>query len=318
MTVKKVILRITVILAACLVITVLFYNFSFPDRDIIITIPQGSNGKAIAEILAKDKIIFSKKIFLFYSNLAGSAKKFQSGTFKFNPKMSMFRIIDMLKKGKTYSIRITIPEGFLSEQIAGLLEQKQLANKDTFLKLVEKDKLEGYLFPETYFIPYGATEQQIINIMTDEFKKNYNIEFEEQAKKLKMNTHSIVILASIIEKEASAPEERGIVAGIFRNRLKKGWMLESCATVRYALKKYTDKVIYKDLDVKSPYNTYRRYGLPPGPICNPGIESIKAALYPAQTDLMFFFSNGKGTHEFSKYYKQHLERQKNGRTAKTD
>lgn len=222
----------------------------------------------------------------------------------------------MLKKGKTYAIKVTIPEGFTSEQIADILADKNLADRTTLLNIVNKQKLEGYLFPETYYIPYGASEEKIVSMMKNVFDKNYSSEIKEAALKNKMSGTAVITLASIIEKEAKTDEERGIISGVFYNRLKKSWMLESCATVRYALKKYDKKVIYKDLNVKSPYNTYRHPGLPPGPICNPGLASIKAAVNPAQTDMMFFFATGDGNHEFSKYYRQHIERQKNAKTKK--
>ncbi|OGS28051.1 MAG: hypothetical protein A2297_03145 [Elusimicrobia bacterium RIFOXYB2_FULL_48_7] len=307
---KSTLARIIFILLAVTLIAALFYNYSIPNREVIVTIPQGSSGKTIADTLYDNRLITNKGLFMFFSNLNGSAKKFQSGTYKLNQKMDMFKIMDLLRKGRIYSIKTTIPEGFTAEQVAALLEQKGLANSGKFLEIVKKQNLEGYLFPETYFIPFGSKEQAIVNIMTGEFRKKFATDMEDQAKKQKMNTRSAVILASIIEKETVLPEERALVSGIFQNRLKKGWMLESCSTVRYAKKKFAGKLTYKDIKFDSPYNTYRHQGLPPGPICNPGIASIEAALNPAQTDLMFFFSEGDGTHEFSKYYKQHIEKQK--------
>jgi len=145
--------------------------------------------------------------------------------------------------------------------------------------------------------------------MLNTFKKNYTEDLDRQAKKIKFTLHEVVTLASIIEKEAKDDNERKIISAVFHNRLKRNWNLESCATVRYALKKYSDKLTYRDLQVNSHYNTYKFKGLPPGPICNPGLASIKAALFPADTDLMFFFTKGEGTHKFSKYYKQHIEGQ---------
>ncbi|MBU0951691.1 MAG: endolytic transglycosylase MltG [Elusimicrobia bacterium] len=307
---KSIILRTTFIVLSLSLIVTLFYNFSIPNREVILTIPHGSNGKTITELLYENRLISNKKIFILFSGFTRSTKKFQSGTYKLNQKMDMFKIMDILKKGKVYSIKFTVPEGYTSVQIAELLEQKNLGNKKEFLKIAEKEKLEGYLYPETYFIPYGSAEKEIAAFMVNEFKKNYTPQLAEQAKKLKMSTQAVITLASIIEREAVSSEERALISGIFYNRLKKGWMLESCATIRYALNKYTDKITYKDLRINSPYNTYEHHGLPPGPICNPGMPSIQAALNPANTDLMFFFSNGKGTHEFSKYYKQHLEKQK--------
>ncbi|MDI6640968.1 MAG: endolytic transglycosylase MltG [Elusimicrobiota bacterium] len=293
----------------CLTVATLLYYNSLPDKEIIVKIPEGLSAKAIADILYNNKLIASKKLFLLISALTSSSKKFQAGTYKFTSKMNFVKIMSILRKGKTLNIKLTIPEGFTAEQIGSLIEEKKLGKRDTFLKIVTKTNLEGYLFPETYFIPPEITEQKIIDIMLDRFRKNYTRELELQAKKIKFNTHQVVTLASIIEKEAKDEKERKIISAVFHNRLKNGWNLESCATVRYALKKYSDKLTYKDLRVNSPYNTYKFRGLPPGPICNPGLASIKAALFPAESDLMFFFSDGEGTHKFSKYYKHHIEGQ---------
>ncbi|OGS21337.1 MAG: hypothetical protein A2252_08845 [Elusimicrobia bacterium RIFOXYA2_FULL_39_19] len=313
---KKTAIQIALLASMFLIIGYFLFNNTRPDNEIILTIPPGRTGSAIASILYENKLILNKKLFLFMADLSGSTKKFQTGTYKFNLKNSLFEIINMLKKGKTYAIKVTIPEGFTSEQIADILADKNLADRTTLLNIVNKQKLEGYLFPETYYIPYGASEEKIVSMMKNVFDKNYSSEIKEAALKNKMSGTAVITLASIIEKEAKTDEERGIISGVFYNRLKKSWMLESCATVRYALKKYDKKVIYKDLNVKSPYNTYRHPGLPPGPICNPGLASIKAAVNPAQTDMMFFFATGDGNHEFSKYYRQHIERQKNAKTKK--
>jgi len=191
-----------------------------------------------------------------------------------------------------------------------LIEQKGLGRKDKFLKIVEEKKLEGYLFPETYFVNYDISEEQIIEIMVDQFNKVFTKELEERGKEFNFARRDVIILASIIEKEAAKEEERPLISAVFHNRLKKRWYLESCATVQYALGKHKNRLTYKDLKVDSPYNTYAHFGLPPGPICNPGFGSIEAALYPADSDLMFFVAEGEGTHRFSKYYQKHLKVQK--------
>ncbi len=170
--------------------------------------------------------------------------------------------------------------------------------------------MEGYLFPETYFIDYDASPEEIVDMMVDQFNKVFTQTMEERGKKFKFTKRDTIILASIIEKEAVKDEERPLISAVFHNRLKKRWYLESCATVQYALGEHKEKLTYEDVKVNSPYNTYIHFGLPPGPICNPGLAAIEAALYPADTDLMFFVSEGEGTHRFSKYYKKHLEVQK--------
>ncbi len=286
------------------------YYLTLPNKAVIVNIPPGVTATDIANILFEKRLILNRDIFLILSDLTGSTKKFQSGTYQFNTKMNSLQIIYMLKKGKTLKVKITIPEGYTAEQIAEVIEEKKLGKKEKFLEFVKENKLEGYLFPETYFFPIDYTEEEIAIRMKQEFDKRLNNELKKRAKEIGMSIHQVITLASIIEKEAKIDEEREIISGVFHNRLKKGWLLESCATVRYALKKYKDKLTYKDIKVNSPYNTYLYYGLPPGPICNPGMKSIKSALYPAKTDLMFFFTKGEGTHEFSKYYKDHIKGQK--------
>lgn len=296
-----------------------FHYFTLPDKNIIVRIPEKANANEIADILHADKIISNKKIFLALLYLTNSATKLHSGTYSFNTRANTLKIIYDLRRGKVLLIKLTIPEGFRCDQIAELLNQKNIADGKKFLELASKNKLEGYLFPETYFFSEGMSEQAIIDKLTNEFKRRYTPEFQARAKELKMTRQMVITLASIIEKEAKVEKEKQLISSVFSNRLKKRWYLESCATVRYALKKYTGKLYYKDLKVNSPYNTYRVLGLPPGPICNPGETSIKAALYPADTDLLFFVadSNDDGTHEFSRYYKQHLQVQKNLKKKKT-
>jgi UPF0755 protein len=143
--------------------------------------------------------------------------------------------------------------------------------------------------------------------MVSQFRKNFTVEMEQRTVQLKMKESSIVTLASIIEKEAVLASERPLISAVFHNRLKKHWYLESCASVLYALGEHKKSLTFKDLKVDSPYNTYKYYGLPPGPICNPGLSSIKAALYPETSDDMFFVVSSSGSHSFSRYFSEHLK-----------
>lgn len=276
----------------------------------LVTIEQGMNSQEIAELLEQEGLISNKKYFLFLLRLRGVHKKIKAGIYEINSKESAWRIISKLFLGESKKVRLTVPEGFTARDIAQLIEQKGVGGKDRFLEIVEEKKLEGYLFPETYFIDYDITEEEIIGMMTEQFNKVFTKEMEERGKEFKFTKRDIVILASIIEKEAVKDEERPLISAVFHNRLKKRWYLESCATVQYALGEHKEKLTYKDVKVDSPYNTYIHFGLPPGPICNPGLAAIEAALYPAETDLMFFVTKGEGTHRFSTYYKKHLEVQK--------
>lgn len=194
--------------------------------------------------------------------------------------------------------------------MAALLETRGVTSAADFLAVVEKKKSEGFLFPDTYFFEQGLPADLVVERLLDRFKEKEPKDFKDQAKAMKLSYPQLVTLASIVEKEARAPEERPIISGVFYNRLKKHWYLESCATVEYALGAWKSRLTYKDLDVSSPYNTYRHGGLPPGPICNPGEAALVAAAHPTPTDMMFFVADGQGTHRFSRYYNEHLAVQK--------
>jgi len=182
---------------------------------------------------------------------------------------------------------------------------KDLADEKKFLSIVRREKLEGYLFPETYFFETGTSEEEIISTMEKEFERRITPEMLARTRELKLSLHQLITLASIIEMEATE-YDKALVSAVFHNRLKKRMRLKSCATVIYALGKHKERLTYRDLRVKSPYNTYIHYGLPLGPICNPGMGSIKAALYPADTDALFFVvDRTTGKHIFSRYYRQH-------------
>jgi UPF0755 protein len=304
----------TVILtaAAALCAAAAVYHLAQPGAKVEFTVPAGASGKAIAAILKENGLILSADAFLALSDATGSTKRLNSGTYKLSRRASLFKILYDLRYGKTQDVKLTVPEGYDARQIASLIETRNLGDGVRFQQIVWKEKLEGFLFPETYFFSYGTGVEKIIEAMRKEFDRKYTAEFDARAKEIGMDRKQVVTLASIIEREAKDNSERGIISAVFHNRLRKKWMLESCATVRYALNKYEGKLTYRDLKVNSKYNTYRNYGLPPGPICNPGLESIKAALYPdpGSRDTMFFFSREGELHEFSKYYSQHLEAQK--------
>ncbi|MBN1621087.1 MAG: endolytic transglycosylase MltG [Endomicrobiales bacterium] len=279
-----------------------------PDENVLIVVPQGSSASIIAKELKKEKIISSAGIFLNLVKLTGNTKKLKAGTYELSPRDSIFKVIKMLSEGRAKYVRVTVPEGFTGVQIAERLSLEGIVDREKFLSIVNERKLEGYLFPETYYFEKNTPEDMVVNKMLEQFNKNYTPEMRKRANGMrKMNEKKIITLASIIEKEAVVPQERPLISAVFHNRLKKRMYLESCATILYALGEHKDKLTYEDLDIKSPYNTYRRFGLPPGPICSPGLESIKAALYPADTEDLFFVAKGSGTHTFSQYFKDHIK-----------
>jgi UPF0755 protein len=236
-------------------------------------------------------------------------KAIRPGVYEISPRAWGFSIYRQLLKGPP-KVRVTFPEGWTSQQMAQLLESRGVCSAADFLAVVRKEKREGFLFPDTYFFEQGLPAETIVARLIERFREKVPKDFKDQGIALKLSYGQLVTLASIVEREARAAQERPLIAGVFYNRLRKHWHLESCATVEYALGGWRPRLTYKDLNVASPYNTYRHQGLPPGPICNPGAAALEAASHPAKTDMMFFVADGQGTHRFSKYYDEHLEVQR--------
>ncbi len=279
---------------------------SLPSKPATIVINENSSAKQIAESLYSANAIASRTVFRAVVKVFGKSRQLKAGTYLIPARSSIFGIIRMISAGRGAYQRVTIPEGFTAVEVADALSAKGIVNKDRFLNIVREKQLEGHLFPDTYYFDRNLPEQVVIDKMLKEFDKNFTPKMQERADELKMGEKKILTLASIIEKEAVVKREKAKIAGVFYNRLKKGWYLESCATVQYALGGHKPRLSYKDIKVNSPYNTYRCFGLPPGPICNPGLDSINAALNPEETEDMFFVAASSGTHMFSRYFSEHI------------
>ncbi|MBE7048050.1 MAG: endolytic transglycosylase MltG [Ruminococcaceae bacterium] len=289
-----------------------------------ITIASGSGTADIAAVLAEQEVIQKPFWFRFFSKLQGHDGTFQQGVFYLQQKTGYEELYETLKHSQNQSeqVRVTIPEGYELRQIADVLEKEGLIDRERFYHVVEKgnfdywflknlpkreNRLEGYLFPDTYMFQKGAGEEAVIRTMLDRFDEIYTETFRKRAKELSMTDDEIITLASIIEREAMGDEDRKLVAGVFHNRLKNGSYpyLESCATVQYILKERKAILSVADTKISSPYNTYQNPGLPVGPIASPGLEAIEAALYPAQTDYLFFVLDSDGKHLFAKTFEEH-------------
>jgi len=296
------------------------------DKDILI--PKGATTSQIAKILYDNNLIKNRTLFILMIKFKGFETKLKAGEYLLNTNMSLYTIIDNLLKGSgEEGVRVVIPEGYTIRQIAEKLSELGLVNKDRFIYLADKGdfnfeflksipknrphRLEGYLFPDTYIIKKGATEEEIITMMLKRFNEVFKKEYYDRAKEIGETQDKIIIIASLIEKEAVIPDDRPMIAGVIYNRLKKGMKLQIDASVLYALGGHKDVVLYKDLEVDSPYNTYKYEGLPIGPICNPGLKSIEAALYPAKHDYYYYVAKEDGSHIFSKTYKEHIAVQNN-------
>jgi len=282
----------------------------------IVTVPPGQGLKATATDLYDRGIIRSAFKFNLYARINGYDKKIKAGEYQVKPSSSPREILEMFVRGKVRLYKITIPEGYNLVQIADMMPGAGLVSTREFLAVAKNgvlvreqnipgDSFEGYLFPDTYHFPKGVSAEKIIQTMVRRFQEVFISAWEGRARERKMTVHQVVTLASIIEKETGAPSERPIISSVFHNRLKKNMRLASDPTVIYGIKDFDGNLTRKDLITLTPYNTYKIQGLPPGPIANPGAKAIEAALYPADTDYLFFVSKQDGTHHFSKTYQAH-------------
>ncbi|MDR2437105.1 MAG: endolytic transglycosylase MltG [Endomicrobium sp.] len=302
-------IAITMFVIIILFLAILFYLgfVSARGEKTIFTVEKGENFSTVASRLEEQNLIVSKSLFLFFIRITNSQGKLKAGIYELSGNDGMFKILKILKSNSKNFIKITIPEGNNIKQISNIIADKLKIDKDKFIKIASDKNLEGYLMPETYFVSPGISEQELINMMHSEFSKKITPDMYKRAEELKIPFKNIITMASIIEKEAVKPEERSVISAVFYNRLKKNMRLQSCATVLYATGVIKEHLSLEDIKLKSPYNTYLYLGLPPGPISNPGIQSIKAALYPANSDALFFVSAGDESHLFARTSKEHVK-----------
>ncbi|MDQ0339553.1 UPF0755 protein [Caldalkalibacillus uzonensis] len=299
------------------------------DEVLEVEIPMGSSTARIAQILHEQGLIKNEKLFYFYVRYLG-VSDFQAGQYQLSPSMSAGEIIKELQEGRLHreTLRFTIPEGLTVEETAQRLEEQGVVDADRFLQVVNngdfsefsfvqdipeaedrKYRLEGFLYPETYEVYKGTTEEDIVRLLLEQFEKVFKEEWHGALEEHGMTVYEAVTLASIIERETVVDEERKKISGVLHNRLEEGMLLQADATVLYALGEHKERVLYQDLEVDNPYNTYKYPGLPPGPIASPGLPSLEAAIFPAKHDYLFYVTkkDGSGTHYFSKTYAEHRQ-----------
>lgn len=280
-----------------------------------VIISEGEPPGQVAEELQNRGIISSRRLFMLWVRVLGLGKKIKAGEYSLGAGMAPTAILEKLTKGDFLLRPVVIPEGFTRVQIANLLAERGLVDKEKFLSLtgdpetlkrhgIPCPNLEGYLFPDTYHFGKGVSAHTIMDTMVRRFFQ-VTAPFRQVAEKIGMKMHDVVTLASIVEKETGIGEERPLIASVFLNRLKKGMRLESDPTVIYGLEEFDGNLKKKDLLQETPYNTYVICGLTPGPISNPGLLSMKAVLYPAKTDYLYFVSRNDGSHQFSKTLSEH-------------
>jgi UPF0755 protein len=288
-----------------------------PDEAVTktVVVPQGYTTGEIAALLAEEDLIVSAQPFVWYCRINKLDGKLQAGEYELSSEDGIPGLAATLSAGRVNVTRFTVPEGYTKKKTSRAVAAAGLCTAEEFLASCERgdpggrtptDDLEGYLFGDTYEINADAGADEVVETMLSRFFEVMGPEELARTEELGMPLEEVVTLASIIEREALLDDERPVVASVFYNRLARGMRLESCATVIYALGGDVERLTVQDLKVDSPYNTYIHTGLPPGPICSPGEASLRAALHPAQTDYLFFVSNGDGSHTFSTTLAGHL------------
>ena len=299
-------------------------------QDVFLEIPSGANSATISKLLYETGLTKNPGAFRYYARQAGIDAQLRAGDYMFASGLwSVEDIGELLLKGGNVShdIRVTIPEGLTVAATAHRFAEAGLCDVDDFLRYAEEgefnrdylplagsslepgSRLEGFLAPETYYIDPDWDEKQIIEIMLTQFDNNWTKEWQERSDELGMSVHEVVTLASIIEKEAAVAVDRPIISGVFHKRLAIDMLLQSCATIQFLLGEPKAPLLNSDLEIASPYNTYKYAGLPPGPIASPGVAALTAALYPEETDYLYFRAQNDGSHRFSVTYQEHVKKQ---------
>ncbi len=289
---------------------------SLQKQEYIFTIKPGEDFDTVLKKLKAQKIIKNPLNLKLFAIIHGYDNKIRAGEYLISKGATPGAILKMMVSGKIYLRKFTIPEGFTIKQMAPVIEKAGLCKAEDFIKLatdpefaqkqgINAPTLEGYLFPDTYFFAKNTDCRTIIKSMIRRFKDVFTAGWKKRAGELNMSIHEIVTLASIIEKETGIPGERPLISSVFHNRLKLKMPLQTDPTVIYGIKNFNGNLTKKDLETKSPYNTYKIKGLPPGPIASPGKESLKAALWPAKTKYLYFVAKGNKTHKFSQNLAAH-------------
>jgi UPF0755 protein len=285
----------------------------------VIFIKKGTHLKKVSEILKQDGIIKNRHFFVLLTTVLGKKAKVKAGEYEFHTQMLPLEVLDALVKGQVKPHLVTIPEGYTLSQIAQLLEDLNLVEKKGFLQRASSPAfinalglsqfagptLEGYLFPETYHLFREMDSEEVIQMMVYQFKKVFGPDLVNRASELGISEKEVVILASIIEKETPLPEEKPLISAVFHNRLKRKIPLQSDPTVIYGIKNFNGNLTKEHLMRPTPYNTYLIAGLPPTPICNPGKDSLLAAVRPAPVPYLYFVSKNDGSHFFSSDIGEH-------------
>ncbi len=306
------------IVLGVVILYIMFFMHSSLKEDKVVFIEKGSSLNQIATKLKSEDVIYSRILFKVFSYLNGTQSDLKAGEYLFTKNISLYRVNQTLVWGRVFVYPLIIPEGYTNQQIFEIIRNASVLTGDIDETLYR----EGQLMPNTYYVVRGMTRAGILEQMKSLMDYVLEEEWQSRAPGLPYkNKYEALIMASIVEKETGIESERNLIAGVFVNRLKKGMKLQTDPTVVYAITKgygsMRGQALYrKDLSVDSKYNTYKYYGLPIGPICNPGAAAINAALHPEDTEYLYFVANGNGGHKFSIDYKSHQDAHQEWREIK--
>jgi len=286
----------------------------------VVEIPKGTRTAEIGRLLSTRGLVRSALAFTLYARVLGLNGRLQAGEYRISPEEDIPRILRRLASGDVVRHALVLPEGLTAAEVAVRIEQLGLGRAVEFLRLVRQPErfwipqmrgnrsgsLEGYLFPDTYLLPKGLGEERIVRTFVDRFRQATEALLTGPLP-LGLEPHEVVTVASLVEREAKRPEERRRIAGVIYNRLRMGMPLQIDATILYALGGHRPVVRQADLAVDSPYNTYRRIGLPPGPIANPGLDALRAAVEPEHHAFFYYVARPDGTHVFTRTLEEHLQ-----------
>lgn len=318
---KPALVFMILVLAAGLLLAAAIYlpYRAYSTKEKFVLIPRATHVSQIGRLLQANGIVASTSLFTYYVRLRYRGRSLKAGEYRFSGEMSLASAAGKIARGDVYYHRITIPEGLAAEEIISIFVHRGFGDTVRFREIVRDTRLirdidpkaknlEGYLFPSTYFLTRGTTEPEIIATLVKNFRKRWTGERQQRTNALGFTVRQALTLASLIEEETRLDHERALVSAVFHNRLRKNLKLACDPTVIYAVKlvkPYDGVINQSDLSIDSPYNTYLYPGLPPGPIANPGLESIDAALHPAPVDYLYFVSKNDGSHIFSARYRDH-------------
>ncbi|HEY5040131.1 MAG TPA: endolytic transglycosylase MltG [bacterium] len=309
---------------ALLLLYVFCPAFFFSGQDVNVSVYVKSSAREIARQLEEKGVLHFALPFRLLTKLTHADRHLQAGLYRMNPRMSLWEVLTTLSEGKSELLALKVPEGYTTEQVGQELEKMKVATVADFLKAAQDPQLlktlgidgpsvEGFLYPETYRVPLGASPAELVELMVRQFQDEIGSDFNRRCLVKNLTPYQAVILASIVEKEAKLAEERPIIAGVLYNRLHQKIRLQVNATLNYILNSKNPWFTNDQINTRSPYNTYLHRGLPPTPICNPGLASLQGVLNPADVPYLYYVSNGDGSHVFSETFQEHS---KNVRQAK--